>query len=136
MTRMSRSYPPKIPTMNSTIARLKSFFSDDWPEIKWGLLGLVLWAVLGMILEPFSATYGLSFLHKAVITFARVCIAIALTELAVKIAFPTIRNWAMSGSYKQSFESSSMSPETKTRLILCTAIYGTIFAATMVSLSL
>ena len=114
---------------------VRSFFVRC-PEILWALFALILWWLSGLALEGVTATYGLEFVQKAVITLCRLAFAVAMTELTVSMVFPSIRRWIKEGGYSSCFEGKEISPETRLRIILATVVHCVIFSAVMVSLSL
>jgi len=111
-------------------------FAAAFPEVPWMLGALFAWWILGLAMEPFTATYPAAFLHKAVITLFRVLLAVTITDAVVAICWPTVREWVRAGSWRTLFTSEELTPEQQLRLRIVTAVHLVIFGCVMVSLSL
>lgn len=112
-------------------------FLTNFPELKWAFGALILWAAMGLLLEPFTATYGLSFLHKMTITLCRIALAISFSELVLRLAFPTIWGWQkQEGVFLEHWNAKTLTPEEKHRLTLCVTANIAIFVAVLIALSL
>jgi hypothetical protein len=103
-------------------------------EWRWAAIALGLWLVVGMVLEPVTATVSLDFVHKITAGIFRAAVAVWLTFLEVRLVFPTIHEWIGRGGFKDAF--GVMDPGEMPRIYATSFITAMLFVGNVIALSL
>lgn len=109
---------------NAMINWIKEIW-EEHAEWRWAGAALVLWLVVGMVLEPVTATVSLDFVHKITAGIFRAAVAVWLTFLEVRLVFPTIDKWRRGNGFQESWK--QMQP------LSCDTmrVYSTVFVVVM-----
>ncbi|MDR1190503.1 MAG: hypothetical protein LBK60_02415 [Verrucomicrobiales bacterium] len=116
--------------------KLKKWFRD-YPEARVFVVALALWGLGGLALEPFTATYGLAFLHKFTVFLARLAVSIGATMALVRWLFPSVREFRRQW-FRTAFVDApeNMTAWDKQRALATLAVYLVVWLGCILALSL
>lgn len=109
---------------------------EEHAEWRWALAALALWLVVGVALEPVTATVSLDFVHKITAGIFRAAVAVWLTFLEVRLVFPTLHAWRNAGKFAQAWNEPSDELNEDIRLVCAVAVHAALFIGNVIALSL
>lgn len=117
---------------NAMVEWIKAMW-EEHAEWRWAAAALVLWLVVGLVLEPVTATVSLDFVHKITAGIFRAAVAVWLTFLEVRLAFPTIHAWRKAGGFARAWDNQDGDA---VQLIGALVVHVAFFVGNVIALSL